>query len=205
MRRYLAAMEAQGRCCRKRAALAPLAGRFVMMRSSNDQKSGNMVVLTERRVASDRFQATYKRGMALVEETAHYLDGDGRTEARQLSKAASMLYASESMRLTTRLMQIASWLLLQRAANAGEMTVSQVMQERTKVRLETPSDALNSPVHHELPEVFRSLVGQSLSMERDIRRLDEDLYGDRADALGRAPEINPVSEQIALLKTAFAR
>jgi regulator of CtrA degradation len=205
VRRYLAAMDVHGRRARTRAAPALHAGRFVMMRSSNDQKHGNMVVLTERRVASDRFSATYKRGMALVEETAHYLDGDGRADARQLSKAASMLYASESMRLTTRLMQIASWLLLQRAANAGEMTVSQVMQERTKVRLETPSDALSNPAHDELPEVFRSLVGQSLSMERDIRRLDEELYGDRADALGRAPETNPVSEQIALLRTAFGR
>lgn len=175
------------------------------MRSGKDQQRGNMVVLTERRIASDRFQATYNRGMTLVEDTAHYLDGVGRTESKQLSKAASMLYASESMRLTTRLMQIASWLLLQRAANAGEMTVGQVMQERTKVRLETPSDAHGNPANGELPATFRSLVEQSLSMEREIRRLDEELYGDRAGAPLLANDVNPVSEQIALLKTAFGR
>jgi regulator of CtrA degradation len=165
----------------------------------------NMIVLTERRVASDRFGPTYKKGMALVEETAHYLDGDGRTEAKGLTKPASMLYASESMRLTTRLMQLASWLLLQRAANSGEMTVNQVMQERTKVRLATPSDALAHVAFNELPQSFRDLVERSLTMERDIRRLDDELYGDKAGIMSGAGETNPVSEQIELLRTAFGR
>ena len=162
-----------------------------------------MIVLTEHRVTSDRFDGLYKKGMALVEETAHYLDGEGRSEAKILTKNASMLYASESMRLTTRLMQVASWLLLQRAANSGEMTVNQVMQERTKVRLLTPSDAEENTCFDELPIYFRDLVSRSLMMERDIRRLDEELYGDRAATIGQAPDTNPVSEQIALLKTVF--
>ena len=164
----------------------------------------NMIVLTERRVASDRFGPTYKKGMALVEETAQYLDGDGRAEAKVLTKPASMLYASESMRLTTRLMQLASWLLLQRAANSGEMTVNQVMQERTKVRLATPSDVNGSVMFSELPEAFRDLIDRSLIMERDIRRLDEELYGERAGFVADADN-NPVNEQIELLRTAFGR
>ncbi|MCU0830113.1 MAG: DUF1465 family protein [Rhizobiaceae bacterium] len=170
-----------------------------------DNSHDNMILLTERRVASDRFNATYKRGMALVEDTAHYLDGEGRDEAKSLQKAAAMLYAGESMRLTTRLMQLASWLLLQRAVNSGEMTINQVMQERTKVRLETPSEAEANPAYGELPERFRALVSASLSMEREIRRIDTELYGNGAaepDAPGTA---NPVSEQLALLRTAFGR
>jgi regulator of CtrA degradation len=173
-----------------------------MVRGQNNMSRNNMIVLTQRRVASDRFGPTYKKGMALVEETAQYLDGDGRSQAKGLTKPASMLYASESMRLTTRLMQLASWLLLQRAANSGEMTVNQVMQERTKVRLSTPSDVHGSAVFSELPEAFRALIDRSLVMERDIRRLDEELYGERAGAVTEA-ESNPVNEQIELLRTAF--
>jgi regulator of CtrA degradation len=171
----------------------------------SSMSKNNMIVLTERRVASDRFGPTYKKGMALVEETAHYLDGDGRTEAKGLTKPASMLYASESMRLTTRLMQLASWLLLQRAANSGEMTVNQVMQERTKVRLSTPSDVHGSAVFAELPQAFSDLIDRSLLMERDIRRLDEELYGERAGVIADALDSNPVNEQIELLRTAFGR
>jgi len=34
--------------------------------------------------------------MALVEESAGYLDGAGREESRQLRRAAAMAYASEA-------------------------------------------------------------------------------------------------------------
>ena len=59
--------------------------------------------------------------MELVEETASYLDGEGRQESKLLSRNAALAYAAESMRLTTRLMQVASWLLVQRAVREGDM------------------------------------------------------------------------------------
>ncbi|MBN8921377.1 MAG: DUF1465 family protein, partial [Rhizobiales bacterium] len=79
----------------------------------------------ERLASSQVFSALFREGMALVEETAGYLDGDGRIEAKALPRHASLAYATESMRLTTRLMQLASWLLLHRAVNEGEMTLAQ--------------------------------------------------------------------------------
>ena len=84
--------------------------------------SGKTIKLAERRVFSQSFKPLYNEGMSLVEQAAEYLDGQGRAEAKKLSRLAATLYAAESMRLTTRLMQVASWLLLQRAANSGEMT-----------------------------------------------------------------------------------
>src|SRR5471030_3039094 len=72
-------------------------------------------------LTSALFDRTFDEGMALVEETARYLDGRGREEARALPRKASMLYAGESMRVTTRLMQAASWLLVQRAVRDGDM------------------------------------------------------------------------------------
>src|SRR5271154_3977281 len=70
---------------------------------------------------SELFDRTFQEGMALVEETATYLDGPGRQESKSLDRRAALAYASESMRLTTRLMQVASWLLVQRAVREGEM------------------------------------------------------------------------------------
>ena len=70
---------------------------------------------------SAMFDRTFDEGMALVEETARYLDGKGREDARVLPRKAAMLYAGESMRVTTRLMQAASWLLVQRAVHDGDM------------------------------------------------------------------------------------
>src|SRR5215467_1247599 len=89
----------------------------------------------ERLAASQNFSQLFRNGMRLVEETAAYLDGPGRQESRLLDRARSLAYATESMRLTTRLMQLASWLLLHRAVNEGEMSLAQANKERRKIKL----------------------------------------------------------------------
>jgi regulator of CtrA degradation len=164
-------------------------------------KSTGAVKLAERRIFSDAFKPLYSEGMGLVEETAEYLDRDGRAQAKGLSRTAATLYAAESMRLTTRLMQIASWLLLQRAANSAEMTRDQVASEKGKVRLDTASATDNTAGWQELPEKFRSLVDRSLRLQALVRRMDDEIYGQDLSAA----EVNPVSDQINLLRTAFGR
>lgn len=163
------------------------------------------IKLAERRVFSPSFKPLYNEGMGLVEQTAEYLDGQGRAEAKKLSRVAATLYAAESMRLTTRLMQIASWLLLQRAANSGEMTRDQVATEKSKVRLDTASAQEGAAGWNELPEAFKSLVTRSLNLQSLVRRMDEEIYGAGAVAPVPALRANPVSEQITLLQTAFGR
>src|SRR5215470_19819188 len=76
------------------------------------------------------FERTFDEGMSLVEETAKYLDGRGRQESKDLPRKAALLYAGESMRVTTRLMQAASWLLVQRAVHEGEMDSTTAASER---------------------------------------------------------------------------
>src|SRR3712207_583283 len=83
---------------------------------------------------SELFERTFQEGMELVEETAAYLDGAGRKESKLLSRNAALAYAGESMRLTTRLMQIASWLLVQRAVREGDMGVQEASQDRYRVK-----------------------------------------------------------------------
>jgi regulator of CtrA degradation len=160
------------------------------------------ISLAERRIHSPLFKTIYDEGMGLVEQAAAYLDGQGRLEAKGLSREVATLYAAESMRLTTRLMQIASWLLLQRAANSGEMTRDQVSTEKAKVRLDTGSARHDAPLFATLPTDFQALVDRSLSLQSRVYRMDEEIYGEGLDVV-RAND-NPVSEQIMLLRTAFA-
>src|ERR1700684_1973726 len=106
--------------------------------------------------ASQNFSQLFRDGMKLVEETASYLDGPGRQESKKLDRSASLAYATESMRSTTRLMQLASWLLLHRAVNEGEMSLAQANKERMKVKLssdERPEDAAVT-----LPERLGDLI-----------------------------------------------
>lgn len=164
----------------------------------------NMVKLAERRVFSHSFKPIYEEGMGLVEEAAEFLDGEGRILVRGLSRIAASLYAAESMRLTTRLMQLASWLLLQRAANSGEMSREQVAAEKSKVCLDTAEPQEGAPGWSELPEEFCDLIRRSLRLEERVRRMDQEIYGDGVN-LEDEFSLNPVSDQIMLLETAFAR
>jgi regulator of CtrA degradation len=147
---------------------------------------------------SQGFSVLFREGMALVEETATYLDGPGRQESKALERSAALAYATESMRLTTRLMQLASWLLLHRAVNEGEMTLAQANKEKTKVKL-SATDTTDSDALQMLPTHLRDLIERSFKLQGRVRRLDSTIH-----ASGPAePSANPVEHQMNMLKAAF--
>src|ERR1700761_3645062 len=126
------------------------------------------------------FDKTFDEGMALVEETARYLDGKGREEARVLPRKAAMLYAGESMRVTTRLMQAASWLLVQRAVRDGDMARAEALNER--YRLGSREICLGTCAEDiaPLPGELKDLLERSDSLYRRLARLDDALFGEGA-------------------------
>ncbi|MBN9033094.1 MAG: regulator of CtrA degradation [Rhizobiales bacterium 63-7] len=162
----------------------------------------NTISFAGRVASSAQFKALYAEGMALVEETASYLDGQGRAASKVLPRMASVLYAAESMRLTTRLMQMASWLLLQRAVNNGEMTREQVISEKSKVRLDSFNVDRNAPGWNDLPESFRDLVERSLRLQNRVALLDREIYRPSEDNIDHDNQ-NSVQAQLNLLQTAF--
>ncbi len=166
-------------------------------------EAAETVDFASRFAGSETFRQLFREGMALVEETASYLDGPGRSESRGLSRAASLIYATESMRLTTRLMQLASWLLLQRAVNEGEMTQQQAGLEKSKVRIEDRPADRTGPGWDEVPDTLRDLVERSRRLQERIRKLDDAIYA--AGETERAPAPNPVADQLGLLAHAFGR
>lgn len=160
--------------------------------------TGKPAAFGPRFAESETFRSLFREGMALVEETAAYLDGDGRRDSKRLSRLGGLTYATESMRLTSRLMQLASWLLLQRAVNEGEMPAEQARQERAKVRLRGFDSGMSGPGWDDLPKRLQELIGRSMRLQERIRLIDEAIYepGPRATA-------NAVIEQIGRLERAF--
>jgi regulator of CtrA degradation len=158
-----------------------------------------LVQFSERLTNSAAFGTLFREGMDLVEETAAYLDGDGRTEAKALERSVSLTYATESMRLTTRLMQLASWLLLHRAVKEGEMTLSQANREKTKVKL-TAADPGPEDMTAKLPQQLQDLITRSMTLQSRVRRLDVTIHATPAE---RAPIGNPLVPQLNRLKAAF--
>jgi regulator of CtrA degradation len=167
--------------------------------AERSQGDGGLVQLSERLTNSAAFSSLFREGMDLVEETAAYLDGDGRSEAKALERSVSLTYATESMRLTTRLMQLASWLLLHRAVKEGEMTLTQANREKTKVKL-TAADPGPEDMIEKLPAQLQDLIARSMSLQTRVRRLDISIHAPPAE---RPPIGNPLVPQLNRLKAAF--
>src|SRR6195256_5212541 len=165
------------------------------------QSDSALVQFSERLTNSAAFGALFREGMDLVEETAAYLDGPGRADAKALDRAVSLTYATESMRLTTRLMQLASWLLLHRAVKEGEMTLIQANREKTKVKL-SAADPGAEKMLEKLPLALQELIGRSMALQTKVRRLDTSIH---APAAERAAIGNPLVPQLNRLKAAFER
>src|SRR3569832_2000825 len=82
---------------------------------------------------SELVERTFQEGMELVEETASYLDGEGRRDSKLLSRAGALAYAGEGIRLTTQQMQVATWLLVQLAKREGDMDALKTNQTRYRI------------------------------------------------------------------------
>jgi regulator of CtrA degradation len=163
------------------------------------QGDGALVQFNERLTNSAAFGVLFREGMDLVEETAAYLDGDGRNEAKALERTVSLTYATESMRLTTRLMQLASWLLLHRAVKEGEMTLSQANREKTKVKL-TAADPGPTDLVEKLPQQLQDLITRSMTLQARVRRLDNTIHSPPIDQMAIG---NPLVPHLNRLKAAF--
>jgi regulator of CtrA degradation len=143
---------------------------------------------------SEVFDRLFRDGMGLVEEAAAYLDGPGRTESRKLSRELALVYAAESMEVTTRLMQSASWLVVQRAVRERDMTVEEAGDEKYRIGAPTSPHLVDDKA---LPAELSSLVQRSRSLYERVWRLDEALYSEEPPA-----QDNPVMRQLTRLRTA---
>jgi regulator of CtrA degradation len=165
---------------------------------------GVTVSFGERFQASAQFDRVFKEGMALVERTAAYLDGDGRKAAKALTGHATVLYTTESMRLTTRLLDLASWLLIRRALKEGEITEAEAQKKRARVKLQS----LGRPSHirgfSDLPDGLQKLIEESFALHDRIVQLDLAMTAP-AEEITAARPANPVGAQLSRLEKAFAK
>jgi regulator of CtrA degradation len=181
----------------------------------NSRVWGVTISFGERFAASDQFDAIFREGMALVERAAAYLDGPGRKEAKALVGTAAMVYASESMRLTTRLLELASWLMIRRSFKDGEISAEQLARKRQRVRLTEPGRISHVKGFDTLPEGLQDLVKASFALnDRIVRldlamqvRVDQPEAADRPAATASPVQASmqaPVQAQLTRLERAFA-
>ena len=151
------------------------------------------------------FKPLYNEGMSLVEQAAEYLDGQGRAEAKKLSRLAATLYAAEID-------------AADHAAHAGRLLAAAAAGRQFRRDDARPGRVgeIQGAAGHRFGAATRptagtscrttsvDLVDRSLSLQELVRRMDEEIYGGNASApVEPRRRRNPVSDQITLLNTAF--
>ena len=168
-----------------------------MKAETSDDDMGGMS--PQKFAASALFERTFEEGMGLVEECARYLDGRGRDESRALPRKSALIYAGESMRVTTRLMQAASWLLIQRAVQESDMTAADAASERYRLGAREICLGRREGGIDDMPVKLVDLLERSESLYRRIARFDDILF--RSDTRAEPG----VQTHMAILQAAFGK
>ncbi|XBQ17293.1 MAG: DUF1465 family protein [Oceanicaulis sp.] len=153
--------------------------------------------------ASEMFRRLFREGMDLVEETASYLDGPGREDAKRLGRTGALSYAADSMALTTQLMQCASWLLTQRAVAEGDMSPAEAAEQRYRLTPSKLKDASWPAGDDPCPPRLGDLALRARTLHERLSRLDRSLFEAAELQADTAP--NPVASQLDRLNQAFGR
>ena len=100
------------------------------------------------------------------------------------------------MRLTTRLMQVASWLLVQRAVREGDMPPESAREDRYRLGAE---DICRGATTEDLPAGLLVLLDRSERLYERVRHLDRRMYIEETEP----EDANPVLSQFGRLQAAF--
>ena len=108
-----------------------------------------------------------------------------------------MLYATESMRLTTRLLDLASWLLIRRALREGEITDEEAQKKRRRVKLQAFGRPSHVKGYEDLPDGLKGLIEESFALHDRISQLDRAMSRPQdADALSEPAAIPSLSRSV---------
>lgn len=113
--------------------------------------------------------ALYTEAMVLADEARGYFDADSRVDRAALDPFARVAFSCESLKVTTRLMQVIAWLLTQRAVQAGEISVRDSLAPARRLGLapDTADEALGR-----MPGQGAEIVRSSIDLYRRVARLD---------------------------------
>lgn len=127
---------------------------------------------THSRIAIRLIDGLYVEAMVLADEARSYFDRGGLEDREALSPADRVAFSCESLKVTTRLMHVVSWLLLRRAADAGEIPASDLNHPSRRLGDSAETDALIMAI---MPEHARLIIEASRDLYLRIRRLDDEL------------------------------
>lgn len=124
-------------------------------------------------------EKTYQEAMELTQQVASYLEGENKHHQDSiLNPETEVYYASESMRVSTCLMQVMSWFLVQKGVAAGEINKEQAKSFKFRLGAGSVCLAKVDTSKGKLPEQFVIFLNKSQDLYRQVARMDRMVYGD---------------------------
>lgn len=150
-------------------------------------------VATGIRLRGRLIDSLYTEAMLLADEARAYFDQGGRTDREQLAPLARVTLSCESLKVTTRLMCVLSWLLTQRAVELGQIGADEGGSSSDWNDQIAEADSASWAG---LPTAAIALIEASHDLYARVRRLD-------AESSSEEPVQSPALGLLSRLERAF--
>ena len=119
------------------------------------------------------FTRTYDEAFDMLVEARNYMTYMEPRENRSCNRRRDTMYTVESMRITSRLLQVMAWLMLVRAVQRGEICQEEVCLDSN--RLSGKEVCFNTAMGDNFnpPTGLRCLLDRSYGLYRRVSRLEE--------------------------------
>ena len=121
-------------------------------------------------IASRLVEGLYSEALLLADETRGYFDRRDAGDRGSLPPAERVLLACESLKASTRLMQVIGWLLMRKAEAAGEVPVADAADPRRRLE---DSPTVDADVITRMPDRARQLVLAGVDLHQRVARIDK--------------------------------
>jgi regulator of CtrA degradation len=162
--------------------------------AGNGDGDGTGGIAPETALMADFTERTYRDAMSLVFETVNYLEGRGTLDRDELTPIGRARLAAEAMRHTTRLMQVVSWFLVQKAVAAGEMSRNEAQAPSRRLGAIEVCLGQSPGAEEILPPRMASLMIRSRALFEQALRLEAQMLKDPSETP------NPVRDLIDRLR-----
>lgn len=123
-------------------------------------------------MTSRLIDSLYVEAMVLADEARAYFDAREQAERETLSPEQRVVFACESLKVTTRLMHVVAWLLTRRAEMTGELNRVEATAPERRLGFAASSDP---EAIAPLPKGARDTIAASSDLYARVSRLDGEL------------------------------
>ena len=128
-------------------------------------------------VTFDLFDRLFDETIDLIEQTVDYLEASGKSDRASLPGSLLIPYTTETMRLSTQLMQSMAWLMVQKAVRMGELDLSEAGTPKHRLGARRVCEDPGPDLARLLPERFVVLAERGRGLYARLGRLDRFVFG----------------------------